>query len=126
MRNQMTSQSPISEWFQNPWKTTISALLTAVTFFGIGYGLATHNCDQDFKIQKMELKQDYNEKIQNIMNDCKNVKEKENVENNHSMFMLIPYYKYSLLPIPTDEEWSILTDNNGNIKRLEKRDKKQN
>ncbi|SFA41313.1 hypothetical protein SAMN04488511_102297 [Pedobacter suwonensis] len=120
MPNQMTSQSPISEWLQNPWKVTISALLTAVTFFGIGYSIATHNCDQDFRIQKMELKQEYNEKVQNIMNDCKNGKEKEHVENNHSMYMLIPYYKYSLVPIPTDEEWSILTDKNGHIKRSEK------
>jgi hypothetical protein len=69
-----SSQNSLSDWFDNPWKAVFSAFFTLATLFGIAYACASHFCSQDFKIEKMELKQEYNEKIQNAKDDCKDGK----------------------------------------------------
>lgn len=69
--NRQPLTTPLHEWFNNPWKTAFSAVFTIVSLFGIGYGVATHFCNQDFKIEKIELKQEYGEKVQNAINDCR-------------------------------------------------------
>jgi len=66
--------NPTIEWFNNPWKTTFTALGSIVFLIGVGYAIASHTDNADFKIQKIELKQEYSEKLQNAINDCRDGK----------------------------------------------------
>ena len=74
MASRQSSQSPLVEWLNNPWKTVIGAFISIVAIFTVGYTCAVHFCNQDFKIEKIEIKQDYGEKIQNAINACRDGK----------------------------------------------------
>ncbi|RAJ24984.1 hypothetical protein [Pedobacter cryoconitis] len=72
-----SSANPFNDWFANPWKTTFTAFASIVSLIAIGYGIASHFDSEGFKIEKIELKQEYGEKLQNAINECREGKMKK-------------------------------------------------
>lgn len=86
----MSSKKPSSNnkpgfsLFENPWAKLISALTGIVFVFGLGYGIGQFKKEIDFKVEKLELLQTYQEKLQKEINDCKEAKyleQKKSIED---------------------------------------------
>jgi hypothetical protein len=62
-----------SEFWKNPWAKLTGAVISITTILGVGYGAGTYKERLDWKIEKMELKQDCAEKVQSAVNSCREI-----------------------------------------------------
>ena len=72
------------DFLENPWAKLISALTGIGFIFGLGYTIGQFKKEIDFKVEKLELLQSYQEKLQKEINDCKEVKyleQKKSIED---------------------------------------------
>jgi hypothetical protein len=71
-----TSKIP---WYENATKRTVAAVSAFLTIAGLGYTSAVIVKNQQFKVERVELRQDYMEKAQAIRDQCR--EEKQATEN---------------------------------------------
>lgn len=70
-KDRVKNTESIDEFKRNPWGKTISVLGGVSLIFGVGFGIGQFSNKQDFKIEKMELKQECSERVQAAINECR-------------------------------------------------------
>jgi hypothetical protein len=70
----IVEHSAIQELFKNPFAKVVAAFTAVASIFGIGYGVGIYKQSFDSKIEKMEMKQDCNEKVQTAIENCRETK----------------------------------------------------
>lgn len=65
------------EWLIKPWTKLSATILGISSIFCVGYGVGCFKESLDWKIEKMKLIQEYNEKIQKQVDECRELKLKE-------------------------------------------------
>lgn len=71
------NNKPKGEWYKKPWTKLIASILGISSIFGIGLAVGSYKENLDWKIEKIQLVQEYNEKLQKQMDDCMEGKLKE-------------------------------------------------
>lgn len=66
-------------WYEEPIKKWVAIISGTLFIAGIGYGFATIQKNIEFKMEKYELKQECNEKLQIEIEKCKT--ERQQYEN---------------------------------------------
>ncbi|MGZ5244338.1 MAG: hypothetical protein ACXWDO_02160 [Bacteroidia bacterium] len=71
----------IPEWLTSPFSMVFSAAISVFAIGSIGYGIGSYissqNCDdakKDFAIEKMQMKLEFDEKLQKEIKDCQEYK----------------------------------------------------
>ncbi|MFN7791045.1 MAG: hypothetical protein ACK5NM_00700 [Cyclobacteriaceae bacterium] len=65
LKNRFTNKT------KETWKATISVVTGVIVVFGVGYEFANYKSQFDFKVEKLELRQDYSERLQRQIDECK-------------------------------------------------------
>ena len=77
MSNIKKNSNTKSEWFQKPWTKLTASIIGISTIFGLGYTVGTFKENLDWKLEKIILNQEFNEKLQKQIDDCKKTKIEE-------------------------------------------------
>lgn len=67
------------KWYEEPVKKWFSIFMGFISIASIGYGFARIQMTLEFRMEKYEMKQDFNEKLRDQIDDCRT--EKQNLEN---------------------------------------------
>jgi hypothetical protein len=67
----------INEWLDKPWTKLTASIFVIVTLFGIGYQIGAFKEKIDCNLDKINLNQEYNGKLQQQIDDCKKSKTEE-------------------------------------------------
>jgi hypothetical protein len=68
-----------NKWYENPIKRSFAILSGFIFIASIGYSVALVQKNLEFKLEKFELRQEYNQKLQDEIYKCE--KEKQELEN---------------------------------------------
>ena len=71
--------STTQKWYEEPVKKWFSIITGFITIAGIGYGLATIQLNLEFRMEKYEMRQEFNETLRKQIDECKT--EKQNIDN---------------------------------------------
>lgn len=79
MTRRKTKQRPISsqttnELLSKPWTKITATIFGVATLIGIGYGAGIFKQDLNCSLEKLQMQQDFNDKISSISNSCLNEK----------------------------------------------------
>lgn len=69
----------IKKWYDEPIKRTLAIITGFIFVASLGYGFAVIQKNLEFRMEKYELKQEFNEKLQQQIINCE--AEKQNMEN---------------------------------------------
>lgn len=67
-----TARNSNTNLFEKTWVKVTGAITTAAGVFVLGYNVGCFKSDLNFKIEKLELKQEYDEKVQAEIDKYKN------------------------------------------------------
>lgn len=59
-----------SDWFQKPFSKLVASIVGISTIFGIGFAVGSYKESLDWKLEKIVLTQQFNEKLKNEIDDC--------------------------------------------------------
>ncbi|WP_299124181.1 hypothetical protein [uncultured Tenacibaculum sp.] len=76
-KKKKTSGNP--KWYEEPIKKWFAIISGFVFIAGLGYAFARIQSSLEFRMEKFEIKQDFNEKLQKQINACK--EEKQSLQN---------------------------------------------
>jgi hypothetical protein len=69
------------EWLKSPW-TKLTGVIAAIGLcIGTGHTLGKYQSEINYRIEKMEIKQEYNISLQKQINDCKEDRMKRDYES---------------------------------------------
>jgi len=72
--------NPISQnWYEEPIKKWFAIISGFIAVASMGYGIATVKLNLEFRMEKFEMQQDFNEKLREQIDNCRT--EKQNYEN---------------------------------------------
>ncbi len=74
-----SSKSKPNKWYENPIKRSFAILSGFIFIASIGYSVALVQKNLEFRLERFELRQEYNQKLQNEIYKCE--KEKQELEN---------------------------------------------
>ncbi|WP_412464423.1 hypothetical protein [Flavobacterium mekongense] len=74
-----SKNSTKQKWYEEPVKKWFSIITGFITVAGIGYALATIQLNLEFRMEKYEMRQDFNETLRKQIDDCRT--EKQNLVN---------------------------------------------
>lgn len=73
------SKEKTKRWYDNPVKRSFAILSGFVFVASIGYSVALVQKNLEFRLERFELRQEYNQKLQDEIYKCE--KEKQELEN---------------------------------------------
>lgn len=82
-----------SEWYTKPWTKITASIIVIASIFGFGFAAGSFKESIDWKVEKMQLVQEYNEKIQKQIDDCRNAKIEEYKKSAEELKRLIEELK---------------------------------
>ncbi|MBI5371845.1 MAG: hypothetical protein HZA79_07445 [Sphingobacteriales bacterium] len=64
-------KKPLGSFWENPWSKLIASIAGISTIFGVGFAIGIFKESFDSKMEKLEIKQECNEKLQVERNNCR-------------------------------------------------------
>ncbi|PKO99308.1 MAG: hypothetical protein CVU03_02320 [Bacteroidetes bacterium HGW-Bacteroidetes-2] len=77
--NNNNSTSVEQKWYEEPVKKWFAIIAGFIFIAGLGYSFARIQLNIEFRMERYEMKQEFNEHLQNQINSCK--EEKQSLQN---------------------------------------------
>jgi len=77
------------EWFKHPWTKLTASVIAVAAIFGIGFEVGSFKESLEWKVEKIQLVQEFNEKFQKQIEDCRNLKIEEYNQSSEELKRMI-------------------------------------